>query len=131
VALKSTKTDRTRIVPIAESTRLAFRRQQAQQNTDRLSVGDAYQQDPSRPIFTDELGARVTPKAATNAFARLAKKAGISTTSLHSTRHTAATNLVRAGVDVRTVSSILGHSNASVTLGIYLEDRLEGALKGS
>jgi integrase len=86
----------------------------------------------------------LTPKAATNAFARLAKKAGISTTSLHSTRHTTATNLVRPGVDVRTVSAILGHSNASVTLGIYshvvegaeraavelLEDRLEGALKG-
>jgi integrase len=27
--------------------------------------------------------------------------------------------LVRAGVDLRTVSSILGHSNTSVTLGIY------------
>jgi integrase len=46
------------------------------------------------------------------------EKAGLSTTSLHSTRHSTATTLVRARVDLRTVASIMGHSNASVTLGI-------------
>jgi integrase len=65
-----------------------------------------------------DLGDAQREMTATNAFARLAKKAGLSTTSLHST-HANATTLVRAGVDLRTVSSIMRHSNASVTLGIY------------
>ncbi|MFN2460546.1 MAG: tyrosine-type recombinase/integrase [Candidatus Velthaea sp.] len=91
----------------------------AQQAADQLRFGDAYEGQPGSPIFTDELGARISPKAATNAFARLTKKAGLTTTSLHSTRHTTATMLVRDGVDLRTVSAIMGHSNATVTLGIY------------
>jgi integrase len=119
IALKTTKTDRVRTVPISASTVAAFRKQHAQQAADKLLIGEAYRVDLTLPIFTDELGGRLSPKAAPNAFARLAKKAGSSTTSLHSTRHTAATTLVRAGIDLRTVSSILGHSNASVTLGIY------------
>ena len=113
------KSDRIRTVPIEHSTRAAFRRQRAQQAADKLRAGSAYEDDPTHPLFTDELGRRLTPKAATNAFARLAKKAGLSTTSLHSTRHTVATDLIREGVDIQTVSSILGHSNASVTLSIY------------
>lgn len=38
---------------------------------------------------------------------------------LHGLRHTAATLLIGSGVDVRTVSGRLGHSNASTTLNIY------------
>jgi integrase len=85
---------------------------------------------------------RLSPKAATNAFARIAKKAGVRTTSLHSTRHTAATTAIRSGADIVTVSRMLNHSNPSVTLNIYghlvpgaedstndmLSDWLDGAL---
>lgn len=58
-------------------------------------------------------------EAETNAFARLAKKAGIGTTSLHSTRHTAATHLIAGGIDVTTTAAILGHSTPTVTVSIY------------
>ena len=57
--------------------------------------------------------------AATCAFERLARKAGISTTKLHSTRHTAATTLIVEGVDIRTVAGILGHASPAVTLAVY------------
>ena len=78
-----------------------------------------YQADPRRPVFTDEIGVQLSPKAATNAFARLAGKAGIGTTALHSTRHTAATHLIAGGIDVTTTAAILGHSTPTVTLSIY------------
>ena len=39
--------------------------------------------------------------------------------NVHSLRHTNASLLIAQGVDVRTVASLLGHAQASTTLGIY------------
>lgn len=39
----------------------------------------------------------------------------------HDLRHTFATVAIAAGVDVKTVSSILGHANAAMTLNIYAD----------
>ena len=41
--------------------------------------------------------------------------------SLHADRHAFATQCVRSGVDVKTAQTILGHSDISMTLGIYAE----------
>ena len=38
----------------------------------------------------------------------------------HGLRHTAATLLIAAGVDVRTISARLGHALTSTTLNIYI-----------
>ena len=38
---------------------------------------------------------------------------------LHDLRHFAATQLLAAGVDVRTVAGRLGHANPTVTLNVY------------
>ena len=38
---------------------------------------------------------------------------------LHDLRHFVATQLLSAGVDVRTVAGRLGHRNASTTLNVY------------
>lgn len=39
--------------------------------------------------------------------------------NLHSMRHLNASLLIGSGVDVKTVQSVLGHSQASTTLDIY------------
>jgi integrase len=41
------------------------------------------------------------------------------TCTFHDLRHTFATAAIAAGVDVKTVSSILGHANAAMTLNVY------------
>lgn len=114
-----TKTDRACTKTLNERMKAAFRAQKALQAADGLHLGLSYIGDPDRPVFTDELGRRLTPKAATNAFARLAVKAGLKTTSLDSTRHTVATTAIRNGADIVTVSRILNQSNPTVTLNIY------------
>ncbi len=122
VFVKSTKSDRVRVVPLSVAMVAALRAKRAMQAADRLRLGGAYVTDlasAGAPVFTDELGERQTPKSATNAIARLANVAGVPTTSLHALRHTAATLLIGSGVDVRIAASILGHANASVTLGVY------------
>ena len=48
----------------------------------------------------------------------------------HDLRHTFATMAIGSGVDVKTVSSILGHSNAAMTLNVYA-DALEDSKKSS
>lgn len=39
--------------------------------------------------------------------------------TFHDLRHTFATAAIAAGVDVKTVSSILGHANAAMMLNVY------------
>ncbi len=115
---KSTKTGRVRSIPLNDDVCALFRAQRAMQAADRLGAGAAYQVDAARPVFTNEIGERVTPKAATNAFARLARVTGLSSNSLHRLRHTAASVLIPAS-DLVTAAAILGHSNPSTTANVY------------
>jgi len=54
-------------------------------------------------------------------FRRLLKRAGLEDTAVtpHQLRHAFATYLIRGGVDIATVSELMGHSNISTT-SIYL-----------
>ena len=46
----------------------------------------------------------------------LCKRAGIKNLTFHDLRHTFATRLVLAGVDLATVSKLLGHSSIQMTM---------------
>jgi integrase len=59
------------------------------------------------------------PNRLTQAFARLRSPLGLDGVRLHDLRHFQATELIAAGVDVRTVAGRLGHADASTTLRIY------------
>ena len=52
-------------------------------------------------------------------FKRLCEKEGLPDVRLHDLRHFVATQLLSAGVDVRTVAGRLGHRNAATTLNVY------------
>jgi integrase len=128
VTVKGTKSGRSRVLPLSRMAIEALNAQKALQAEDRMRVGGLYRDEGA--LFTDELGHRLTPRAATNAFARLAVKAGISTTRLHDTRHTAATAMLSNGVDPTTAAAILGHSSPTVTLQIY-SHLVPGAQRGA
>jgi integrase/recombinase XerD len=53
-------------------------------------------------------------------FKRLYKNAGIEGCSSHSGRRTFATNLIEKGIDLKTVSTLLGHANIQTTL-LYVQ----------
>ena len=52
-------------------------------------------------------------------YQRILKRIGVPYHNFHSLRHTFATRALEMGMDVKTVSEILGHKNASMTLSRY------------
>ena len=66
--------------------------------------------DGSKPLHPDSIS---------TAFRRITKKLGIDGIHFHSLRHFTATQLIAAGVDIRTVSGRLGHANSAITLRVY------------
>jgi integrase len=59
------------------------------------------------------------PDTPTARFVRLRHNVGLDNVRLHDLRHMHATQLLAAGVPVRTVSGRLGHANAATTLNVY------------
>ena len=49
----------------------------------------------------------------------MAKRIGLGEVTFHALRHTHASQLIDAGVDIVTISRRLGHASPNVTLGIY------------
>lgn len=70
-----------------------------------------------------EFGAEV--RSYQNTFTLLLKRLGISHKGFHSLRHTFATRALECGMDIKTLSEILGHKNPSVTLKRYTHSLLE------
>ncbi len=59
------------------------------------------------------------PDSVSRSFKRLCEKEGVPDVRLHDLRHFVATQLLSAGVDVRTVAGRLGHRNAATALNVY------------
>ena len=57
------------------------------------------------------------------------KAADVPYRSVHSFRHTFATNLIQAGVDVKVVSQLLGHSSVKITYDTYVHMWVDRAIE--
>mgnify|MGYP000323629310 CR=1 FL=1 len=75
----------------------------------------------SQWIFPEPLAPEkpVRPSAAYYWMKRILKEAGLPAIRFHDLRHTFATHALTSGVDAKTLSGILGHTNASFTLDTY------------
>ena len=66
----------------------------------------------------------IEPRSFTNRFKALLKKAKVPSVKFHSLRHTFATNFLRQSGDVKSLSEILGHSGANITLRTYIHSSM-------
>ena len=82
-------------------------------------------------MFSTVEGELVRPRNITKAWSRLVPGKGF-----HSLRHTQASMLINAGVDILTISPRLGHSKAAITLDTYghliggADEAAAGAIEG-
>lgn len=108
-----------RTVPLSSQAVNALRRHHAAELRRHLA-GRGSVPEPARAVFVTGSGSRVRGSNFTyRQFQPLVKRAGLPHCTFHMLRHTAATLLLGAGVDVRSVQAILGHARASITLDTY------------
>lgn len=65
------------------------------------------------------------PRALQNHFKSVLKQCGIEDINFHILRHTFATRCIEAGVDVKSLSEILGHACVNITLNRYVHPSME------
>jgi integrase len=74
---------------------------------------------PTTLVFSTVEGQLIRPRNLSKAWWRTHSALKLPDVSFHAFRHSHASMLLRAGVDVLTVSRRLGHANPSITLNIY------------
>ena len=90
-------------------------RAEQQEKADKL--GDLWVENDR--LFVTWCGKPMHPNTPYTWLERFCKNEGIPFKGLHSFRHSVATQAITNGIDVKTVSAILGHSQTSTTLNIY------------
>ena len=73
----------------------------------------------SKWVFPSPTGGPMSPDSVLHMLQRVLKRAGLPRIRFHDLRHTFATHATKGGVDPKTLSGILGHTNASFTLDTY------------
>jgi integrase len=70
-------------------------------------------------VFCNKYGSFLRPDRVRKQFQQLLVDAGLPYMRFHDLRHSAATIFMKMGVPAKVVQEILGHSNITITLGIY------------
>jgi integrase len=117
--VKDTKTHASRRIALDDAT-LSVLDEQRRRLEQRAAACEV-ELDPDGYLFTESADGAdpLHPDTITGRFTRVRKRAGLDGVRLHDLRHLHATQLLAAGVPVRTVSGRLGHANAATTLNVY------------
>lgn len=119
IELTEPKTDKSkRTVPLPTSIVVALRKHRTEQLKARLAAGDQWRENGL--VFPTEFGTPLDPRNLRRVVAVAAANAGLSSdVGVHTLRHSAAVAWLEAGVHVRGVADLLGHSSIAITADIY------------
>lgn len=112
-----TKTKNTRYIILPAEVVAILRKARAAQNELRLLNGDRWKNGGY--VFTISDGSPIVPNSVNGWFDRFSARHGLPHIHPHQFRHTAASIMIANGVDIVTVSKMLGHANTSMTTDVY------------
>ncbi len=112
---KTTTSRRTITIPPV--TVAALHRQRARQNMERLLAGSRWQHHDL--VFASTIGTPMDAVTFARKFDLALARAELPHIRVHDLRHTAATFMLAQGIAPRIAMDALGHSNLSMTMGIY------------
>lgn len=113
---KSSRSVRT--IPVSGGIVGELKRYKTLQNEEKLLAGRLYNKKNDL-VFCSEIGTPKDPRSSTRHFENVLKSANLEKVHFHSLRHTFAVNCLRQGVDIKTLSEMLGHHSAAFTLEVY------------
>lgn len=117
---KSTKSGQKRRIALDPYTVELFAAYRTQCEADCAALGETLSRTAFVFSAAPDGSTAPLPSTATQRYGRLAKRAALRGTRLHALRHYSATELLTAGVDLRTVAGRLGHgSGGATTLRFY------------
>ena len=115
---KAPKTKRgSRAISVSRSTLAALRAHRKSQQERWLALGLGKLRDDAL-VFATWNGQPRTPNALSKDWSETMADLGVKIT-LHALRHTHASQLIAAGLDVVTISRRLGHASPTITLNVY------------
>lgn len=112
-----TKNSQDRIISVSPSIMRRLQEYRELENDNKNKWGLAY--EDNNLVFCRSDGHFVEPKTFQDFYKRILKTAGVNDGNVHALRHTFATRALEAGIPVKVVSQILGHSNIQITLDTY------------
>jgi integrase len=94
-----------------------LQKHRTEQKAERLRAGD--QRRDSGLVFTTEFGGPVDPRNLLRVVEAAAETASVEGVGVHTLRHSVAVGWLEAGVHIKAVADLLGHSSISITGDIY------------
>ena len=112
------KTEKSRrLVPLPPSLVMVLKQHRDNQRAMRLTMGLVVSNNDL--VFAHVDGKPLLPHSISQAWSRLAKRAGYPEVRLHDARHSHASLMLAQGVHPKVVSERLGHNSVSLTLDVY------------
>ena len=108
-----------RVVEVPLKTKNAYRTLPLAENTVSILKEQKKKVGSSPWVFPSATGGPISPDSVLHMLHRVLKRAGLPRVRFHDLRHTFATLALQNGVDVKTVSGMLGHYSAGFTLDTY------------
>ncbi len=112
-----------RTVPLTAKMEDLLRVHKRLQSARRLQTGAAWQDYDL--IFCTEMGTPNNDRNIARTLDVALKNAGLAHRGLHALRHSFATRAVENGMDIRTLSEILGHADVATTLRLYVHSSID------